>query len=351
MTEIPSSDNVFIRPGKILLLLLFSLVLVSPAVYFVALRESWVGTDTQNYIFFFQRAEVCGCIPEEMEFLFGLVAWFVGSIGGGEEVFFGIISAIQFFLAVVLAISLGRYLEYKNSTFAFCLFFISLLLVFPFFLSMQVNVLRQGVSALFVANAAIFFQQRKRLLFISFCLLAIGFHYSALMYVATIPILCLSYKRIKWIFIFLIVFYITGLSEQFVRVISEGLGLPLYQFLSDYGSDSDYRSGVRLDFIVFSVFPLLLLGGLGKIQFTDLGAARLQKIASVYLVLMVPFLVLGWGSYSDRYALGAWLLIPVFATVALMRFVGYKFRWMSIYCVLAALCSFALQMNSGQLWQ
>ena len=120
MISIEKENAVRQRTSSVgLLILLF----VMPAIYAVAVRDAWVGTDTQNYIDFFERTRSCGCFQNDIEFLFGGLAWLVAEFNGSSKFFFGLISAIQFFSVFLLEKILCNNLKYDKASAVFCLTF------------------------------------------------------------------------------------------------------------------------------------------------------------------------------------------------------------------------------------
>jgi hypothetical protein len=74
----------------------------------------------------------------------------------------------------------------------------------------------------------------------------------------------------------------------------------------DYSLSATYRSGIRIDFAVFSIFWYLLpllMSGLVREPFST----RIKDSTAVYMVMLLPFFVLGWGNFSNRYLLPAYL--------------------------------------------
>lgn len=80
----------------------------------------------------------------------------------------------------------------------------------------------------------------------------------------------------------------------------------LYAFVQEYAANPDYRSGVRVDFAVFSIFWYLLPHMFAPL-IREPQRERILQGAAVYLVMVLPFFAVGWGSYSNRFLLPAWL--------------------------------------------
>ncbi|WP_413738402.1 hypothetical protein, partial [Shewanella sp. BJSY2023SW001] len=90
----------------------------------------------------------------------------------------------------------------------------------------------------------------------------------------------------------------------------------------NYDSFAEYKSGVRFDFAVFSLFPTLYLLFIKVTRVINISELTLS-FYKIYSLLLIPFWFLGWGNYSNRYAMPAWLLyfvVMLFPLVKLKRF-------------------------------
>jgi hypothetical protein len=84
----------------------------------------------------------------------------------------------------------------------------------------------------------------------------------------------------------------------------------VYTLVMAYDGGATYRAGVRLDFALFSLFWYLLPYGVGMLV-REPARERITRGMAVYLALMLPFLVVGLGNYSNRYLLPAWLSVSL----------------------------------------
>jgi hypothetical protein len=92
-----------------------------------------------------------------------------------------------------------------------------------------------------------------------------------------------------------------------------------------YTATSRFDPGVRIDFAVFSIFWYVLPYALSSLVRVDY-RRKIQESAAVYLVMLLPFFAVGWGYFSNRYLLPAWLsaslilaAMLVHSRVALLR--------------------------------
>lgn len=301
---------------------LFVLACAALLVFKVATRDSSTGTDTQNYVDLLEDARSCDCILDGDEPLFAALVRALTMAGMSDAIFFGVISAIQMLAAIKLGWSFAKLMDYREKGAAFVLMFLALLVAFPFFLAMQINVLHQGVGAFFVALAAIQFYRRRFWPALGLIAAGTGFHYSTLMYAAAMPLLLVKPSVLMSVFVGLLLMYVSGASEHVVRLISDASGVPLYSIVAGYGAFAEYRVGIRYDFVVFSLLPLGLTYLVYLFFPSSIARKRMNGLCAIYAVLLVPFLFFGWASYSDRYALGAWLLMPAFGALLVARFSG-----------------------------
>jgi len=78
----------------------------------------------------------------------------------------------------------------------------------------------------------------------------------------------------------------------------------------EYTATSRFDAGVRIDFAVFSIFWYLLpylLAPMINVQYRQ----RILDSTAVYLVMLLPFFAVGWGYFSNRYLLPAWLAVSL----------------------------------------
>jgi hypothetical protein len=96
--------------------------------------------------------------------------------------------------------------------------------------------------------------------------------------------------------------YCTGLTMIVVRAAAPFI----YNSVMDYSLSSNYHSGVRIDFAVFSIFWYVLPFILAPMVHKPFNQ-RIKDSTAVYLVMLIPFFLVGWGNFSNRYLLPAYL--------------------------------------------
>jgi len=97
-----------------------------------------------------------------------------------------------------------------------------------------------------------------------------------------------------------------------MTALMQGAGVDFLSFALNYGAEAEYKTGVRLDFLLFSWLAItpILPAALGRPTYNAVPHLA-AKVLNIYLVLLIPFLLLGYKAFSDRYALPAWLFLSV----------------------------------------
>jgi len=302
----------------------FSFLLLAMAAVFacwaVGTRPLDIGTDTSVYAGFYESLGHTA-ISTRLEPGFVLVSKALRALG------FGVIGyqiALFALLLLIAIVACRKYFNYVGGGRGFAMFLtaaVTLLFVSPMFMNGAINTVRQGLAALLVFTALLSFQRRQWLQFVVFGALASSLHLSSLMYLACAPALLVNARTLRWIALLAFAMYVSGLSMKLVQAFVP----QLYAFVQEYAYNPDYRSGVRIDFAVFSIFWYALPHMLAPLIREWHREAILQS-TGVYLVLVLPFFAVGWGSYSNRFLLPAWLsaslivaAILCFSRVSILR--------------------------------
>ncbi|WP_174958940.1 EpsG family protein [Halopseudomonas pelagia] len=313
---------------------LFLLIVLSS--YLVGDRDVSVGTDTINYTNTFISGAACKCIGDS-ELGFELFLYPMYVLGMGPTLIFFIISLTLYSLMYLSALKVAGVAvsnfnnERAQLKSAFLIF--GLMVMVPFVIQLHVNAIRQGLSLLCLLLSFLYLLEDRKRLSVSLLILAIGFHYSTILILPFYVVF--FYTRIffgksfylaVFIFVILSILYLLGFSELVVKRLSEFFYIPVWEVVSSYASHAEYKRGVRYDFYAFSfvlVVPIFLY-------------ALKNVKARVYLVFvlisMIPFLLLGWGAYSNRYVLNSWIyaFFGLFLYVVIAFPVVKKFYWVAV---------------------
>jgi energy-converting hydrogenase Eha subunit E len=208
-----------------------------------------------------------------------------------------------------VVVATRRYHDYLESETRYMTFLVaSLLFLFisPVMSNASINVVRQGLASLLVFTSLLEFYRRQWRAFVLWGLLATGFHYSSLLYLVFAPVLLLKPKLQRALGIAAFLAYCSGLTMVLVRALVPGV----YTMVMAYDASSTFKAGVRLDFAVFSLFWYLLPFVVAPLVREPV-RERINRSTAVYLVLMLPFFAVGWGNFSNRYLLPAWLSVSL----------------------------------------
>lgn len=287
--------------ARVVLSLLLLLGVCSVAAIVVGLRDVGVGTDTHVYAAVF-KAMRNGLIETRFEPGFVLLTRLTSATGMSVASYQATLFAVLIAGCVVAARRYHIYLDSNRGFLTFLTAVVLFLFVSPMFVNAAINAVRQGLAAPLVFAALLAFHQRKWSKFVLLGAVASSLHYSSLMYLAFAPVLLLSLRRQRIVAAVGFVAYCSGLSLVAVRVAVPAL----YTEVMNYSVDAVYRAGIRYDFALFSLFWYLLPLMVSRIVQSPYGE-RIKQSTAVYMVMVLPFLLLGWGNYSNRYLLVPWV--------------------------------------------
>lgn len=272
------------------------------SIFFIVLfgsRSLEIGADTAQYFLYYKDF-----IQGDLKLLdpgFTILIS-LSSLLGSEGYFF----MLAAFFMVPLCVVFIR-IESKYKIFVFILF----LTQFSF-LSMGINILRQGVGISFFILASYFYffkyAKTKALLLFVF---AISLHLSLILY---LPMYILA-RRIglrTGVIILIIAIVISCLPFNLLDTLSS---LPLVGRRMDSYLNSDnsigYRVGFRLDFLLYNSYYILL--GL-YLVYKGKGVIKCflyQESLILYILLTAVFVLTFKVPYSDRFGVLSWVLIPI----------------------------------------
>jgi hypothetical protein len=289
--------------------LMLSMMLIAAACLFtdmlVGTRSIDVGTDTYVYAEVFQEFHA---VPAQTRFEPGflIVTKVLSVLGFSLQTYQCVLFGLLLLMAILAARHYFDYLGGKHGYLTFLIGALAFLFISPMFVNASINAVRQGLASLPVFIALLAFHQRQWRSFLIYGVVATSFHYSSLVYLAFAPLLLIKLKWLRIAAILAFVAYCTGITMIVVRA-----AIPsLYNAVMDYSLGAKYKSGVRLDFAAFSIFWYALpfmLSGLVRKPFNT----RLKDSTAVYLVMLLPFFLLGWGNFSNRFLLSAYMAISM----------------------------------------
>ena len=286
--------------------LLLVLAVAAFGCWLIGTRSPDIGTDTDAYAGFYLRLG-SGLVETRLEPGFVYLSYGLRQLGLGV---IGYQAALFALLLATAVAATRRYFGYLGGTAAGYYTFLSaslmLLLISPMFVNASINAIRQGLAALLIFASLLAFHQRHWWKFALYGALASSFHVSALMYLALAPVLLLPPNLQRFLAVAAFLSYVSGLSQKAVGILSPAL----YQTVMEYTATTRFEAGVRMDFAVFSIFWYVLpylLSPLIKAQYRE----KILDSTAVYLVMVLPFFAVGWGYFSNRYLLPAWLAVSL----------------------------------------
>ncbi|MEZ9674766.1 EpsG family protein [Vibrio breoganii] len=274
----------------------------------IGMREVYVGSDTIIYSEFFKYINITDYYGLKQRYSFEL-----GNIGLAMSI--NVISdKVSVYLVIYsLLISLiYLYASHKIFDSQYSALLILVILAFPFYYSMTGNVIRTGL-ALSIGILSIVLYYRGKVLYSLFCsFLALLFHASLISFVVVFLTKKISVTKVLLIWLSSIVVgnFLTHVDFGQANYITQKL--MAYQSAADY---TDYKTGFRLDFFLFSLIPLILYtySLIRKFNISDLYIYLLK----IYLMLNVIYNLSIHMAFSDRFALLSWVLIPILVVESL----------------------------------
>jgi len=288
------------------LAILFYLSTISISI-FSGFRDTSVGKDTAEYTFFYNHIHGYDSY-KNFEILFFNLSKFLATLG---------LNSSWFFSFITLSITLLYLYAFSKSSRAWnkawgALSLYTLLLLSDWYLVETTNGLRQGIALAILYIALAFFGDKKRLLFIFIFLLALGFHASVILIIPFLPLYFISLKRLSYLYFVMVILSVTEVFEHCIKITSTILNLGIYERIKYYGSSPDFAEfyGYRADIFLYSVFWVcffIFSRRLLRRKYSH----RFNLILKNFIILSLPYLVLGFGGFSNRYAVIAWFYLPL----------------------------------------
>lgn len=289
-----------------------TLCIVAYIVFIVAHRSIEPESDSFYYRAYFDTFTWLGGVGR-FEPGFGLFTRVVSDLGAAVEHYFGLICATiiaSYFWWVRQLV--GRDGSGPATYLALTIFF----LCSSWFVVAVANGVRQGMSLPFVYLSLEAFARRRWGVGAAYFLVSVSFHTASLLLAPFLLLVLVAWKRLVAITTVVALAYPTGVNEALVRFVSRLLGLDVYNSIRSYGLDSGAWVGFQADLYLYSLFWLYLLAGSQRFLKSGYWAAH-ELCVKLYAVLLLPYLIFGFGGYSNRYAVIAWFALPGIWTLLL----------------------------------
>lgn len=302
---------------------LFPLTIILIISIIVAFRDYSIGVDTLNYV----DNYIYNGSYEGFEPAFRAVIKFFNLLTTDPTLFFGFIC----FFITIFYYKTYEELDYNHKPY-YTLILFSLLLFSSWYINANTNGIRQGMSlaVLYYAYVKYFFN-KKYFKFTIFYIISISFHYSTFMVLPFLFLYLLSLKHIVLIWLCVGLLYILGFNEIIFYNVLNILGQSdIYFKVKNYAEGEIMYYGFHWSFFFYTIFfPLfsLFLSYLTKNkEFLPI------PLLKFYMILNLPFFILGFANFSNRYAVVSWFLIPLLqlSIIKQMDFSKHSLKFISI---------------------
>lgn len=195
----------------------------------------------------------------------------------------------------------------------------ALIILSPTFVAFSTTGYRQSLSMSISMVALFYLFNRKVFHFIITIYVATLFHTSSYIYIPLLVILLRGIKTDKFVFVWFIsiVIGLIGIKGLFPAYIIDNMMSDYQHYFSDsFGTKS--KSGIRLDYIVYSSLPIFLYYYINKV---DVASVAFEFMIRVYIVLNVIANLFSFIPYSDRVYAYSWIFIPLIFSLTRSRIV------------------------------
>lgn len=303
--------------------------------YAVANRNVSIGSDTETYITIYHDfAE--GVAEPEFEPLFVVIMSASAFFSENYKIFLFLSSCVLLVLALTaLFKTVQADLPTEKTWPNLQMFMLALLLISPIFFALQVNVLRQGLATPLLALGYLAVTKRNFYPAIVYFVLAVGLHFTSLVFILVAPLLLLSSRVLIALVGLLSLCYLLDYSKLLMSIVFDVLGLSAqFSQLLEFGSGTEYKAGVRPDFWLFTAVLIFISWVCVRLVLSN------GLILKLMLVSFIPFLLFGYIAYSDRFLLLAWYYFPVLAAapawLVLQRLPNLVIAVFGYYCMVGA---------------
>lgn len=292
--------------GRILVFLPISFL-----VFLIGSRDISVGTDTYNYYNILWVGNISSDFTSD--FLFTYLAKILRYFNLSFS-YFLFSTAFLFISITYLALSKISKYYYANILYVFFTYF-----SFFFFLSMSINIIRQGVSLAFLLLAySCFINKEKYSKILFLVLVSLSFHITSII---AIILFIVSIKKNKYIkdyhyyilfFLCIILSYMGFGLLNISPVLMDMLG-STDRRVSYLGDDNfGYNVGFKPQFTLFNTFFLCCALFLKTKIKSELWVASYNVVIRYYVLASCVFFMAFQIPFSDRWGLLSWQIIPLF---------------------------------------
>lgn len=285
----------------------------------VSLRPDYIGTDTQSYREFFSKV-VTGEGSRIKDPFFVILAHLSLMVSEDYRVFFfftSFISTVMLYIAFWNILRANKGFQVEHLVVAYIVFMM-ITMVSPFFLNGQTNIIRSLLATSFLIYGCVSIYSGKKIIGTTSILLSVLSHVTTVIFLPFLIVLKLGFRSICFLILVGVLFYVSGVSQVLVVTTLDFFsGSAKLEYYSKYFSgDLGYNSGVRYDFLIFSLFFWLLFASVRRYD------SSADFVFKLYSALFLPFLAFGFIPYSDRLLFPVWTMIPFGLAVSVIRHIA-----------------------------
>ncbi len=309
-------ENKYARPYDNLL----CVYIILGAVTLLGLRGWDVGTDTPAYLRSFHEMQTKSSIESTLQGhvisrdpVFNVFTYLTTKITNDR----GYLITIAILYLLPIVITANRIGKINKSVLLFG--FVCLLN----FTSLGINILRQGISLSFLVLATTYVTRlsfKNTILFIVCSTLAISFHFSAL--IAVLFMILVLFVKSNWIYFatFFVCTVMAYLKLGLINFPVIGPLLELNERISTYatGEASQVPSGLQLSNLTFHLSVI----GWSVYNNTLFHDKYYGIISRLFLALSCFFFLCLNISFSDRFGVLSWILVPILIAYPLLNYRG-----------------------------
>jgi hypothetical protein len=166
-----------------------------------------------------------------------------------------------------------------------------------------------------------------------FLVLAVLFHKSLLMPVASWVLIRFYNDKNNFILLWVVCFFLSlFFGNTFVSMFGEFFNITDERVQAyAYNTDIAYKTGFRLDFVVYSIIPIIIAKLYQKKGYFD---HFYNQLLSLYVICNAFWLLLIRIAFSDRFATLSWFLIPILLLYPLLQKKIFVHQTLYIYAIL-----------------
>ena len=283
--------------------LVLSILIGIPVVLLLAFFPIEWGTyaDREGYLYIFNHFDDANFDDYAWFIIYKIIKFFSSE----QLFFFGVLAFIYVALRYLACLHISK----ENNLLVFLMVISSFL-----FFSYGHNTIRAGIaSSMLILGFSLFFKNRYGLILsLTLMLMSIGVHKS--MFIPIIAFLISFFYRntkvliVLWIISFFLSYLFGNLVSDYLgALVTENAGKQAGGYITN-AEDSIYQTGFRIDFILYSLAPIVVGGYyILKKKFNDKLYATLY---GTYIISNIFFILVIRASFIDRFGYLSWMLMP-----------------------------------------